>query len=243
MDMMTEIGTTDRAEQWLADAQIQKRAIMGFGYRVYKNSDSRVPTMRAALGEIAAPRDDLNLLDLYETPARAMYQAKGLHPNLDYPAGPAYHLIGFDTPTVTPIFAIACLPGWTAHITEPASASSLIRPLAAYTGPTKRMCLSWMTPPSQQRPIASWRYLGIGPGSSRIFGRSCIAPIRAFVRFVVFWLGGRTPYCDRLPIAGWSAVTHVELDQNFCSVITSSLTTAPVGLSRFERWCTLGRRP
>jgi hypothetical protein len=59
-------------------------------------------------------------------------------PNLDYPAGPAYHLIGFDTPTFTPIFVAARLPGWTAHITEQLTANSLIRPLAAYSGHTER---------------------------------------------------------------------------------------------------------
>jgi citrate synthase len=136
--MMIEIGTPDRAEQWLADALAEKRTIMGFGHRVYKNGDSRVPAMRAALGEIAARRDGRDLLGLYEILAKAMYQTKGLHPNLDYPAGPAYHLIGFDTPTFTPIFVMARLPGWTAHITEQAAANSLIRPLAAYTGPAER---------------------------------------------------------------------------------------------------------
>jgi citrate synthase len=67
-----------------------------------------------------------------------MYEAKGLHPNVDYPAGPAYHLIGFDTPTFTPIFVVARLPGWTAHIAEQLAANTLIRPLAAYTGPAER---------------------------------------------------------------------------------------------------------
>ncbi len=138
MDMMAEIGTADRVEPWLAEALAGKRTIMGFGHRVYKNGDSRVPTMRAALEQIAALRDGQRLIDIYETLARAMYEAKGLHPNLDYPAGPAYHLIGFGTPAFTPIFVAARLPGWTAHIAEQVAANSLIRPLAAYTGPAER---------------------------------------------------------------------------------------------------------
>jgi citrate synthase len=138
MDMMTEIGIPDNAEPWLEEALASKRKIMGFGHRVYKNGDSRVPTMRAALGEIAALRDGQTLLDIYEILAKAMYDAKGLHPNLDYPAGPAYHLIGFDTPAFTPIFVAARLPGWTAHVAEQHAANSLIRPLAAYSGPAER---------------------------------------------------------------------------------------------------------
>jgi citrate synthase len=138
MDMMTEISIPDNAEPWLEDALASKRKIMGFGHRVYKNGDSRVPTMRAAFGQIAELRDGQHLIEIYETLAKAMFDAKGLHPNLDYPAGPAYHLIGFNTSTFTPIFVAARLPGWTAHITEQLAANSLIRPLAAYNGPAER---------------------------------------------------------------------------------------------------------
>jgi citrate synthase len=138
MAMMDEIGTPDRAEAWLKAALAEKRKIMGFGHRVYKHGDSRVPTMRAALGEIAALRDGQKLVDIYEILAKVMLEAKGLHPNLDYPAGPAYHLIGFDTPTFTPIFVIARITGWTAHIAEQRAEGRLIRPLAVYTGPAER---------------------------------------------------------------------------------------------------------
>ena len=94
--------------------------------------------MRAALGDIAERSDGQRLLEIYETLAKAMLRAKGLHPNLDYPAGPAYHLIGFDTPTFTTIFVTARITGWTAHIAEQLAANTLIRPLAAYNGPAER---------------------------------------------------------------------------------------------------------
>ena len=138
MDMMDQIAIADNAVPWLDQALADKRTIMGFGHRVYKNGDSRVPTMRAALADIAALRDGQRLLDIYETLATAMFDAKGLRPNLDYPAGPAYHLIGFDTPTFTPIFVTARIAGWTAHIAEQLAGNSLIRPLAAYDGPAER---------------------------------------------------------------------------------------------------------
>ncbi|SRR5579875_2028787 len=138
MDMMNEIGTPDRALPWLHDALAQKRKIMGFGHRVYKHGDSRVPTMRAALGDIAGLRGGQQLIEIYEILANAMLEAKGLYPNVDYPMGPAYHLIGFDTPTFTPIFAAARIIGWTAHIAEQRAAGRLIRPLAVYTGPELR---------------------------------------------------------------------------------------------------------
>jgi hypothetical protein len=102
MDMMTEIAIADNAAPWLEEALAGQRKIMGFGHRVYKHGDSRVPAMREALEQIAAIRGGHGLIDIYETLAKAMHDAKGLHPNLDYPAGPAYHLIGFDTPAFTP---------------------------------------------------------------------------------------------------------------------------------------------
>ncbi len=47
-----------------------------------------------------------------------MDEAKGIKPNLDYPTGPTYHLMGFDTPTFTPLFVASRITGWTAHIME-----------------------------------------------------------------------------------------------------------------------------
>ena len=138
MKMLNEIGIPDNAKPWLDEALAGQRKIMGFGHRVYKNGDSRVPAMRAALGMIAALRRGEHLIELYETLAAAMYEAKGLHPNVDYPTGLAYHLIGFDTPTFNPICVAARLPGWTAHIAEQLAANSLIRPLAVYDGPAER---------------------------------------------------------------------------------------------------------
>jgi hypothetical protein len=82
MEMMDEIGIPDNARPWLEGALAAGRKVMGFGHRVYKNGDSRVPTMRTALGMVAALRDGQRLLDIYETLAATMYEAKGLHPNL-----------------------------------------------------------------------------------------------------------------------------------------------------------------
>jgi citrate synthase len=139
MDLFNEIGDADRVEAWLPDALAARRKIMGFGHRVYKNGDSRVPTMHAALVELAGNHPDgPRLLALYDALASAMLAEKGLHPNLDYPSGPAYHLIGFDTPIFTPIFVVSRITGWTAHVMEQLDNNALIRPLSAYVGPEQR---------------------------------------------------------------------------------------------------------
>ncbi|WP_285108040.1 bifunctional 2-methylcitrate synthase/citrate synthase [Promicromonospora sp. MEB111] len=133
-----EIGSADRAEAWLDDALAQKKKIMGFGHRVYKSGDSRVPTMRAVLGDLAAHYGKTEVLDLYETLENAMVSRKNIKPNLDYPAGPAYHLIGFDTNIFTPLFVASRITGWTAHVMEQRAANSLIRPVCEYVGPEQR---------------------------------------------------------------------------------------------------------
>ncbi|WP_025156212.1 bifunctional 2-methylcitrate synthase/citrate synthase [Leifsonia aquatica] len=138
MHAFDEIGTADRAEEWLDAALAEKRKIMGFGHRVYKNGDSRVPTMKAALESLVEHYDRPEVLELYNALESTMVERKNIKPNLDYPSGPAYNLMGFDTDTFTPLFAAARLTGWTAHVFEQYAANSLIRPLSQYTGPEER---------------------------------------------------------------------------------------------------------
>lgn len=127
-----------RSRQWMDDALAQKRKVMGFGHRVYKNGDSRVPTMKAALDDMVEYYNRDELMGLYDGLQDAMTEAKGILPNLDYPAGPTYHLMGFDTEMFTPLFIASRITGWTAHIMEQRADNSLIRPLSDYNGPDQR---------------------------------------------------------------------------------------------------------
>jgi len=138
MHVFDEIGTADKAQAWLETALAEKRKIMGFGHRVYKNGDSRVPTMKAALDTLVEFYQRPDLAELYDTLEAAMTERKGILPNLDYPSGPAYHLMGFDTLTFTPLFVASRVTGWTAHIMEQLASNSLIRPLSHYNGVAER---------------------------------------------------------------------------------------------------------
>ncbi|SDQ86123.1 bifunctional 2-methylcitrate synthase/citrate synthase [Quadrisphaera sp. DSM 44207] len=138
MHVLEEVGDASRAEAWLDDALAAGRRVMGFGHRVYKHGDSRVPTMKAALDRLVAHYDRPDLAARYDALERAVGARKGIEPNLDYPSGPAYHLMGFDTEVFTPIFVAARVTGWTAHVMEQLSANALIRPLSEYVGPEER---------------------------------------------------------------------------------------------------------
>ncbi|SDS36945.1 bifunctional 2-methylcitrate synthase/citrate synthase [Agrococcus carbonis] len=138
MEVFREVGEASKADAWMQTALDEKRKIMGFGHRVYKNGDSRVPTMRAALERLVEHYDAPEVLEIYNALEQAMADRKPIKPNLDFPSGPAYALIGFDVPIFTPLFVAARVTGWTAHIIEQRANNALIRPLSAYSGPDER---------------------------------------------------------------------------------------------------------
>lgn len=138
MHDMLEIGSAENAAEWLHGKLSRKDKVMGFGHRVYKNGDSRVPTMKAALQQVAAVREGQQWLDIYSVLESAMFAATMIKPNLDFPTGPAYYLMGFDIPSFTPLFVMSRITGWTAHIMEQAASNALIRPLSDYSGHPQR---------------------------------------------------------------------------------------------------------
>ncbi len=138
LHIFDEIGEASNVVPWLDDALAEKRKIMGFGHRVYKSGDSRVPTMKAALDTLVEHYDRPEVAELYDALESEFVARKGIYPNLDYPSGPAYNLIGFDTLTFTPLFVAARVTGWTAHVIEQAGANALIRPLSLYDGVDER---------------------------------------------------------------------------------------------------------
>ena len=138
MHDMIEIGDPRNARDWLSRKLDRNEKIMGFGHRVYKHGDSRVPTMKEALAGVAAIRHGQRWLEIYAVLEAKMSAATGIKPNLDFPTGPAYHLMGFDIASFTPIFVMSRITGWTAHIIEQAAANALIRPLSAYSGHQQR---------------------------------------------------------------------------------------------------------
>ncbi len=134
MHMMRKIKKPENALKWINSALKNKEVVMGFGHRVYKSGDSRVPTMREYFGKVAKIKKDKTFEKIYDIVEKVMIKKKNIHPNVDYPTGPTYHLMGFDTYFFTPIFVISRITGWSAHIMEQHAANKLIRPLAKYKG-------------------------------------------------------------------------------------------------------------
>jgi 2-methylcitrate synthase len=142
MHMMNKIKKPENALKWINRALDNKDVIMGFGHRVYKSGDSRVPTMREYFGKVAKIKKDKKFEKIYDIVEKVMIERKNIYPNVDYPTGPTYHLMGFDTDFFTPIFVISRITGWSAHIIEQYSANKLIRPLASYKGSKHRKVIN-----------------------------------------------------------------------------------------------------
>lgn len=138
MKMLDEIKTPERAEQWMMDALAKKAKIMGFGHRVYKKGDSRVPIMREIardLGKRAGKEDWVPICEKLEA---TMEREKHLCANVDLYAAPVFTMLKFPPELNTPIFAAARVAGWCAHVVEQHDHNRLIRPRSLYTGPALR---------------------------------------------------------------------------------------------------------
>ena len=138
MHMMSKIKKPENALKWINKTLDNKEVVMGFGHRVYKKGDSRVPTMEKYFKKVSKLKSDKKFIKIYDIVKKVMIDRKDIHPNVDYPTGPTYHLMGFDTDFFTPIFVISRITGWSAHVMEQHAANKLIRPLASYKGSQHR---------------------------------------------------------------------------------------------------------
>ena len=134
MHMMKEIGKPEKAKAWIENALTNKKVVMGFGHRVYRTGDSRVPTMKHYMFKVAKLLKKEKYTKMYEILEKVMLEKKNIHPNVDFPCGPTYYMMGIDIDFYTPIFVMSRITGWSAHIMEQHTSNKLIRPLSKYKG-------------------------------------------------------------------------------------------------------------
>ena len=111
---------------------------MGFGHRVYKKGDPRAAILKQYCIALAKEARDDRWERIAEPSSVPSRRQKKLPPNVDWPSARLYHYMGLDTDLYTPIFAMARVAGWAAHVIEQIDHNRLMRPRGRYIGPPHR---------------------------------------------------------------------------------------------------------
>jgi citrate synthase len=135
MKMLEEVGSPDRAEAYVRDRLERHQKVMGFGHAVYKTMDPRAVVLKRISKETGERHGDTSWYEISEAIERTVAEQKGLFPNVDFYAASVYHTLGIPTDLMTPIFAVARMAGWTAHVREQYADNRIIRPGSEYVGP------------------------------------------------------------------------------------------------------------
>ena len=152
--MLDEIGTADRAADYLDAAMASKRKVMGFGHREYRVKDPRAVILQELAEELFARFGHDEMYDVaraLEAAAERRLGPKGIFPNVDFYSGLVYRKLGIPRDLFTPVFAIARVAGWLAHWREQLGANRIFRPSQIYTGHSMRQ---W-SPLEDRLPSAS----------------------------------------------------------------------------------------
>jgi citrate synthase len=144
LDMIEEIGSPQKVGAWMDAAIAEKRKVSGMGHREYKVKDPRSYIMEEFLAELSEKKRDHRQYDILKELERQFKlrmeeKGKPVYPNVDYFSGAVYTLLGIPKILFTPIFAMARVSGWLAHILEQREHGNRIyRPESLYKGPAER---------------------------------------------------------------------------------------------------------
>jgi citrate synthase len=141
VQMLKEIGSPDRARQYVEDKLRAKQKLMGFGHRVYKVKDPRATILQGLcerLFQVSGPSPFYTVARKVEETAEKLLQGKGIYPNVDFYSGIIYDKMGIDVDLFTPLFAMSRVSGWLAHWLEQLNENKLFRPDQIYSGEHNR---------------------------------------------------------------------------------------------------------
>lgn len=135
IQMLLEIGSLDRVDEYIRGKLARREKIMGFGHRVYTTEDPRATHLRAMSKEVAESSGETKWYDMSRRIEQLVNEEKKLNCNVDFYSASVYFMLGIPPDLFTPIFAISRVSGWTAHVLEQYANNRLIRPRADYVGP------------------------------------------------------------------------------------------------------------
>jgi citrate synthase len=136
--MAEEVGKPENAEAYVRERLAAHEKIMGFGHAVYTTRDPRATILKGMLKDLGERLGQPQWYEIFSALEETTYEQKGLYPNVDLFAAGVYHLLGIPTDLMTPVFALARMAGWTAHVREQYADNRIIRPGSEYVGPRDR---------------------------------------------------------------------------------------------------------
>jgi citrate synthase len=139
LKMVDAIGDKSKVEKWVDKALSAKQKVMGMGHRVYKAKDPRAKIIEKYLKDLSDKKNnwrDYEILMEIERVFGERMKDKGkpIYPNVDFYSGALYRLLGIPTVLFTPIFAVARVAGWLAHVLEQREDNRIYRPKSLYVG-------------------------------------------------------------------------------------------------------------